>query len=54
MPPLFRFRDLDLGPMTLKLKCALDMLKMYLQTENKVANYKSHSKYIARIEKVRK
>jgi len=34
---LFRYRDLDLGPMTLKLNRDRDFLKMYLQTENEVA-----------------
>jgi len=47
---LFRCHDLDLEPMTLKLNHDLDILKMYLQTENEVAR-SSHSKYIARIEK---
>jgi len=40
-----------LGPMTLKLNHDLDILKMYLQTENEAAR-SSHSKYITRIEKV--
>jgi len=31
------FRDLDLRSMTLTLNRDLDTLKMYLQTENKVA-----------------
>jgi len=53
MLPLFRCCDLDLGPMTLKLNHDLDILKMCLGTENEVAR-SSHSKYIARIEKVRK
>jgi len=29
--------DLDLGPMTLKLKCEPDILQMYLQTKNEFA-----------------
>jgi len=36
--------------MTLKLKCDLDILKMYLKTENEVAK-SSRLKYIAGIEK---
>jgi len=32
--PLFHCRDLDLGPVTLKLNLDLDIVKMYLQTEN--------------------
>jgi len=44
----FRCRDFDLGPMTLKLNHDLDILKMYLRTENQVSRW-SHS-----IEKVRK
>jgi len=34
MLALFRYRDL--GPMTVKLNCELDILKIYLQTENEV------------------
>jgi len=36
--------DLDLGPMTLKMNRELDILKMYLQTENEVAR-SNHSKH---------
>jgi len=35
--PLLRCRDLDINPMTLKHKSDLDILKMYLYTENEVA-----------------
>ena len=38
--------DLDLNPMTLILKLDLDMVKMYLYTEDKVSSYSS-SKVIA-------
>jgi len=34
---LLRCRDLDLGPMTFKLNCDLDILKMYHRTEKDVA-----------------
>jgi len=37
MLPLFRRRDLDVGLMTLKMNRDLDILKMYLQTDNEVA-----------------
>jgi len=39
--PLFCCRDLDLGPVTLNLDRDLDVLKVYLHTENE-----SHSKVI--------
>jgi len=42
----FSLRDLDLGPMTLKLNRDLHILKTYIQTENKIGR-SSHSKYIA-------
>jgi len=35
--PLFCLRDLDINPMTLNLEGDLDILKMYLHTENEVA-----------------
>jgi len=41
--PLFCFRDLDINPMTLKLEGDLDILKMYLHTEDEVAMLR-HSK----------
>jgi len=37
MLPLFGCRDLDLGPMTLKLNHDLDILKMHHHIENEVA-----------------
>jgi len=37
MLPLFRWRDLDLGPVTLKPNRDVDILKMYLQTEDEFA-----------------
>jgi len=43
--PLFRCCDLDINPMTLKLEVDLDILKMYLYTENKVAMLR-HSKLV--------
>jgi len=43
--PTFCCRDLDINPMTLKLKGDLDILKMYLQTENEVARLR-HSKLL--------
>jgi len=43
--PLFRCCDLDVNPMTLKLEGDLDILKMYLHTENEVARLK-HSKLL--------
>jgi len=43
MLPLFRIRDLDLGPMTLKLNIDLDILNMFLQTENEVARSTIHN-----------
>jgi len=52
MLPLFAAVTFDLGSTTLKLSRDLDVLKMYLQTENEVAR-SSHSQYIAWIEKVR-
>jgi len=36
---LFCRRDLDINPMTLKLDGDLDILKMYLHTENEVARF---------------
>jgi len=42
--PLFCDRDIEINPMTLKLKDDLDILKMHLQTENEVAR-SSHSQY---------
>jgi len=39
-------RDLEVNAMTLKLEGDLDILKMYLHTENEAAR-SSHSKYIA-------
>jgi len=39
-------RDLEIKPMTLKLEGDLDILKMYLHIENKVAR-SSRSKVIA-------
>jgi len=35
--PLFCDLDLEINPMTLKLENDLDILKMYLHTENEVA-----------------
>jgi len=43
--PLFRFCDLDINPMTLKLESGLDILKVYLHTENEVARLR-HSKLL--------
>jgi len=43
--PLFCFRDLYINPLTLKLEGGLDILKMYLQTENEVAMLR-HSKLL--------
>jgi len=37
MLQLFSFRDYDLEPLTLKLNRDLDILKMYIHTENEVA-----------------
>jgi len=37
MLPLFRYRDFEFKPMILKLNCGLDILKMYLLTENEDA-----------------
>jgi len=45
--PLFRFCDLDLNPMTLKLEGALDILKTYLHAESEVARLR-HSKFPAK------
>jgi len=39
--PLFRGRDLEINPMTLKLDGDLDMLKMYLYTENEAADLRN-------------
>jgi len=36
----FLCRDLDINPVTLKLEGDLDILKMYLHAENKVAGLK--------------
>jgi len=33
----FRYRDFDLGSMTLKLNRDIDILKMYLRTEHEIA-----------------
>jgi len=44
--PRFCCRDFDLGHMTLKLNRDLDILKMYLLTENELARSR-YSKYIA-------
>jgi len=38
-----RCRDLDLGPIILKLNCGFQILKRYLQTENAVARFKRYS-----------
>jgi len=35
--PLFCNSDLEINPMTLKLYCDFDIVKMYLQTENEAA-----------------
>ena len=43
---MFYSFDLDLDPMTLVLKLDLDMVKMYLHTNNEVPSY-SGSKVIA-------
>jgi len=43
--PLFHCCDLDINPMTLKFEGDLDILKMYLHTENKVARLR-HSKLL--------
>jgi len=43
--PLFRCCDLDNSPMTLKLEDDLDILNMYLHTENEVARLR-HSKLL--------
>jgi len=43
---VFCWRDLDLGPMTLKLDRDIDILKTYLNTENEVAG-SNHSKVTA-------
>jgi len=37
--PLFYDRDLEINPMTLKLKGDLAILKMYLHTENEAASF---------------
>jgi len=42
---LFRFRDFDIKHMTLKLEGGLDILNMYLHTENEVARLR-HSKLL--------
>jgi len=47
--PLFCCCDLDQKPMTLKLKCYLDFLKMYLRTKNEDVR-SSHFNVIAWIE----
>jgi len=41
----FRYCDLDINPMTLKLRGDRDFLKMYLHTENEVAKLR-HSKLL--------
>jgi len=41
---IFRRCDLDINPMTLKLEGDLDILKMYLHTENEVATLR-HPKF---------
>jgi len=51
--PLFCERDLEINPVTLKLEGDLNILKMYLQTENEVAGL-SHPEYRAWIEKIQK
>jgi len=43
---VFYCRDLDLGPMTLKVDQNIDIIKLYLCTENEVA-MSSRSKVIA-------
>jgi len=43
--PLFRCCDLDINPVTLKLKGDVDILKMYLHAENEVARLR-HSKLL--------
>jgi len=42
---LFHRCDLDIKPMTLKLGCDLDILKIYLETENELASL-MHSKLL--------
>jgi len=43
--PLFCNSDLEINPMTLKVKGDLDVLKMYLHTENEAARLR-HSKLL--------
>jgi len=42
---LFRCCDLDINPITLKLECDLDILKVYFHAENEVAKLR-HSKHL--------
>jgi len=42
--PLFCFHDLDINPMTSEFEGDLNILKMYLHTENEVAMLR-HSKF---------
>jgi len=44
-PAAFCCCDLDINPMTLKLEGYLDILKMYLHSENEVASVR-HSKLL--------
>jgi len=50
--PLFCDHDLEINPMTLKLKGYPDTLKMYIHTENEAASLR-HSKLRAWIKKYR-
>jgi len=38
--PLFCDRDLDIGPMTLKLEGDRDILRMYPHSENEAASFR--------------
>jgi len=51
--PLFFDRDLEINPMTLKVEGDLDILKMYLHTENEAVSLR-HSKLRALLKKIRK
>jgi len=43
--PLFRYCNLGINPITLKLESDLDILNMYIDTENEVAKLR-HSKLL--------
>jgi len=49
--PLFCDRDLETNPLTLKLEGDLDVVKMYLHTENEAASLKD-SKLRAELKKI--